>query len=173
MDILPSNLKQKLMNMNKKQWLIVLLIGILLIIIAIPIEPIPTEVDSVSNATESASARTTEDYKTQMENQLEEILSQVTGVGTVQVMITLDATEEKIVEKDTDMQEQEMQEHTVYEEESEGQTPYVKQEIYPIVEGVLVIAQGGDNAVIIENITEAIQALFEVDTHKIKIMKMK
>ncbi len=44
--------------------------------------------------------------------------------------------------------------------------------VYPEVEGVVVIASGGDNSVVIENITEAIQALFEVDTHKIKIMKM-
>ena len=30
---------------------------------------------------------------------------------------------------------------------------------------------GGDNAIVIENITEAVQALFGVDTHKIKVMK--
>jgi stage III sporulation protein AG len=39
------------------------------------------------------------------------------------------------------------------------------------VEGVVVIAEGGGNAVVIKNITEAIQALFDVDTHKIKVMK--
>ena len=36
---------------------------------------------------------------------------------------------------------------------------------------VIVIAEGGDNPVVIENITEAVQALFGVDTHKIKVMK--
>lgn len=41
----------------------------------------------------------------------------------------------------------------------------------PEIEGVLVIAQGGENAVVVQNITEAIQALFGVEAHKIKIMK--
>ena len=41
----------------------------------------------------------------------------------------------------------------------------------PEIEGVLVIAEGGENAVVIQNITEAIQALFGVEAHKIKIMK--
>ena len=37
--------------------------------------------------------------------------------------------------------------------------------------GVLVVAEGGGNAVVIRDITEAIQALFGVEAHKIKIMK--
>ncbi|MGO5052197.1 hypothetical protein ACTQ6A_06710 [Lachnospiraceae bacterium LCP25S3_G4] len=41
------------------------------------------------------------------------------------------------------------------------------------VSGIVVVTQNGDNAVVKQNITEAIQALFDVDTHKIKIMKMK
>ncbi|MEI3220461.1 MAG: hypothetical protein V8S08_13640 [Lachnoclostridium sp.] len=45
-------------------------------------------------------------------------------------------------------------------------------EISPEVEGVIVIAEGGDNPVVIQNISEAVQALFGVDTHKIKIMKL-
>ena len=46
----------------------------------------------------------------------------------------------------------------------------MKQELSPRIEGGLVIADGGDNAIVIENITEAVQALFGVDTHKIKVM---
>ena len=39
------------------------------------------------------------------------------------------------------------------------------------VEGVAVIAEGGDHPVVVQNITEAIQALFGIEAHKIKIMK--
>ena len=61
---------------------------------------------------------------------------------------------------------------SVYTQGSDGsQTPYISKEMTPEIEGVLVIADGGDNAVTIQNITEAIQALFGVDAHKIKIMK--
>ena len=48
----------------------------------------------------------------------------------------------------------------------------VKKEMTPKIEGVVVIAQGGDDPVVMKNITEAVQALFDVDTHKIKVMKM-
>ena len=50
-------------------------------------------------------------------------------------------------------------------------SPYISKEMTPEIEGVLVIAEGGENAVVIQNITEAIQALFGVEAHKIKIMK--
>ena len=57
-------------------------------------------------------------------------------------------------------------------ESSTGQNPYVIKEISPKIEGVVVIAEGGDNPVVIQDISEAVQALFDVDTHKIKIMKL-
>ena len=38
--------------------------------------------------------------------------------------------------------------------------------------GVLVVAQGGDNPVVIKDIQEAVQVLFQVEAHKIKVMKM-
>ena len=34
-----------------------------------------------------------------------------------------------------------------------------------------MVAEGGDNAVTVQNITEVVQALFNVDTHKIRVMK--
>ena len=49
--------------------------------------------------------------------------------------------------------------------------PYVTKELTPEVAGVIVIAEGGDDPVAVENIIEAVQALFEIDTHKIKVMK--
>ena len=46
------------------------------------------------------------------------------------------------------------------------------QELEPRVEGVIVIAEGGGNAQVKQNILEAVEALFPVEAHKIKIMKM-
>ena len=64
-------------------------------------------------------------------------------------------------------------EETVYEEnEDNGKIPYVTAETNPQVEGVLVIAEGGGNGYIKQEIIEAAQALFGIDAHKIKIMKI-
>ena len=66
------------------------------------------------------------------------------------------------------------QETTVYNSGSSTsaeQQTYISKELSPQAQGVIVIAPGGDDAVVVKNITEAVQALFEIDTHKIRIMK--
>ena len=51
------------------------------------------------------------------------------------------------------------------------QTPYVSKEMAPEIEGMVIAADGGDDPVVVKNLTEAVQALFGVEAHKIKIMK--
>ena len=41
------------------------------------------------------------------------------------------------------------------------------------VTGVLIVAEGADNSVTVRKIQEAVMALFQIDAHKIRIMKMK
>ena len=41
------------------------------------------------------------------------------------------------------------------------------------VTGVLIAAEGADNSVVSRNIVEGVMALFQLDAHKIKVMKMK
>ena len=66
------------------------------------------------------------------------------------------------------------QESTVYVTDSAGNNiPYVSKTMQPAVEGVTVVAQGGGDAVIQKNITEVIEALFDIEAHKIKVVKMK
>ena len=125
-----------------------------------------------------------------LENQLKRILQQVEGVGLVDVAITLESSGSKTVEKDTPgsssssqksgggesekSENRSIQEETVYLEDADGtKTPYVIKETMPEVRGVLVIAQGADDLSIVEEIKEAAMALFHLDAHKIKVMKMK
>jgi len=97
----------------------------------------------------------------------------VDGIGRVRVMLTYEGTGEKRVEKDRFQTADESREETVYEEDgSRGKAPYVISETNPKVTGVLVIAEGGGNSRIKQEILEAAQALFGIEAHKIKIMKM-
>jgi stage III sporulation protein AG len=207
LEFLKSLFKSKSENPNKgkllkkDQLIIFLLFGILLLVIAIPVEPKKKskeanvtenqEIDSQEQeGMEKEGAVSTSSYEEQQEARLEEILRKVEGVGEVEVMITLQASSEKVVEKDQpstsqDVEEQDSgggtrstqdrswSESTVYwEQENGSRTPYVIKELKPRVEGVIVIAQGGGDPEIKQNIMEAVQALFPVEAHKIKIMKM-
>lgn len=170
-----KELKKKCWPPGKDQLFIVVLIGLLLAVIAIPTEKKEPEVRETKEAqdTEEAAAVPGTDYESQMEQKLEELLSQVEGVGKVRVMLTFEGTGEKQVEKDESVSTDGRQEETVYEEGgSSVRTPYVTAETNPKVEGVLVIAQGGGNSRIQKEILEAAQALFGIEAHKIKIMKM-
>ncbi len=181
----------KLQNMGKgkSQLLIILLAGVLLIVIAMPVKK---NTDKGEGSARTVLQTETEDaaYEKELEQRLEAALAQAEGVGKVKVMVTLQSSSEKVIEKDAEntgqnieesdksggtrtTKENSIKEATVYDSKSQGeQTPYVRKEISPKIAGVIVVAQGGDNAVVIENITEAVCALFDVDTHKIKVMKM-
>ena len=50
--------------------------------------------------------------------------------------------------------------------------PYIVKELEPEIAGVLVIAEGGNNEVIKSDVIAAVQVLFDVPAHKIKVMKM-
>ena len=43
----------------------------------------------------------------------------------------------------------------------------------PIVEGVVVLADGADSPSVVTEINEAVQALFDISPHKIKVLKRK
>lgn len=157
---------------RKDQLLILILLGLLLAVIAIPTEE-KKQTEKADEPDETLDTELPTDYETRMEQRLEELLSQVEGMGRVRVMLTFEGTGEKQVEKDEQFTADSSTEETIYEEnEDNGKIPYVTAETNPQVEGVLVIAEGGGNAYIKQEIIEAAQALFGIDAHKIKIMKM-
>lgn len=167
-----EELKKKYWPPGKDQLLILVLLGLLLAVIAIPTDPKEKESVPVEES-ETQKAEETISYESRMEQKLEALLESVDGVGKVRVMLTFEGTGEKTVEKDQTLTAEETREETVYEEKgSSERIPYVTSETNPKVEGVLVIAEGGGNSRIKQEILEAAQALFGIDAHKIKIMKM-
>lgn len=192
-------------KLKKENFLVIFLIGILLLVIAWPVEKKENEetkseiTDMISSTigtkeeeahiAVASSDLPEEAYRASLESTLEELLSTMDGAGKVKVMITLRSSGESIVEKDTvssrnsstevdssggsrNTAEVSDTEETVYTGDTNNDTPFIRQVIYPKIEGVVVCAQGGGNASVNKNITEAIQALFGIDVHKIKVIKM-
>lgn len=131
-----------LAKMDKQKWVVILLVGILLLVIALP-----TEKKSPSLSPELPVEQEEEsDYETQLERRLVELLEQMEGVGNVDVMITL--------------------------EEAKEDGFYQNADKLPEVRGVLVVAEGASDSVTRVKIYEAVQALFSIDAHKISIVEM-
>ncbi len=180
----------KLKTEKKDQILILLLAGVLLLVIAIPTDGTGKKVQESTTDGSIEVQQPTESTKVEiLENRLQQILSQVEGIGKTEVMITLKSEGKKVVEKDLEHSEDKEEnsqdgdtvnngqisdrESTVYEKDAQGnEIPYVTEELEPEIEGVLVIAQGGGNSSVAAEITEAVMALFGVEAHKIKVMKM-
>ncbi len=132
---------------------------------------------------------TDEYYAAAMEQRLTEALADMAGVGKVRVMITLKSSRGLVVEK-----EEQMEQSSVKETDSQGGSrisdqasreetvvrstdgsnsePYVVKSYVPEIEGVLVVAEGAGSGTINRTVTEVVQALFGVEAHKVKVVKM-
>lgn len=140
--------------------------------------------ESVAEAA-AAAAKT---YEQQMEARVKEILSHVEGVGKVDVMIVLKSSEEKVLRVDTStslsstqetdsnggsrkLESQEISEDTILSGSGDSGSPIIEKELKPIVSGVVISAEGGGRLKIVTEISQAMEALFDIPPHKIKVLK--
>lgn len=201
--------EKKWKDLKKSDWVVIGLIGVLLLVIAMPMEERKSEEKSRENAggqvvydssntegagqekgLENGTGGMTEDaYVEYLEKKLEAVLGQMDGVGNVEVMITVSDRGEYVVEKDTNsvgtittekdsaggsrtVSENTVEEATIYVENGEETYPYIQKEKMPTVEGVVVVAEGGGNSLVVSNISESVKALLPVEAHRIKVVKM-
>lgn len=188
-------------EIKKSQLILIFLAGLILAITSFPdifskeketeqnvsTETVLPIISETKKTTESSEAETYTEY---YENKVEKLLEKVEGIGKVKVMITLKASKERIVLKDTpysqdilketdkeggtrDNSSTQNQEETVLITNQSGESaPYVTKEIEAQIEGVVVLAQGGGDGRIAADIVNAIEVLFNVPAHKIKVLQM-
>lgn len=180
-------------ELGLKEWGMILGAGVLLLTLSVPEffkNDTKEEQQLLPLQTVQTDIATTEGYVRQLEQRLEQLLSNVEGAGMVQVMITVQASKEKIVLKDLDYRQEttteqdgaggvrtiiqtEQQEESISKQTSGEEVPYVIKELEPEVDGVVVIAEGSKKGTVDLDIVEAVQALFDLPAHKIKVLKMK
>ena len=218
--------KQKIRNMKKEDYIVLLLIGVLLLIISLPADKEKTGGNSAGvlkekngqeggnavepgESTEKTSSGGTQglvietgnfnnnnsysldSYVDSLEKRMEEIISGMEGVGKVQVMITLSDTGMEILERNREITASDLEEtdnaggnrkntesgereEVIYKKDADGnETPYVVQRKLPEVTGVVVIAEGAGNTKVKENIIGAVSVLFNLNEHRIKVIRMK
>ena len=180
MDII--DLKDRLINSLKKadrRKLIVFLgiAGMLLILIS---ELVPNNKNDNTEQAVSNDDLTSEQYKKQLENELEEILSKIEGVGSSSVMITLDGTTEYVYAEELDTtsdsndnsKRESYRSNIVITESGGDKRALVKKIIRPQVTGVLVACPGGDDIGTKEKIISAVSAVLGIPAGRVYVVKV-
>ncbi|HOA80014.1 MAG TPA: hypothetical protein PKK61_02980 [Defluviitaleaceae bacterium] len=129
-------------------------------------------------------------FEDAMEERLEAIFSKMEGVGKVEVMLTIsygkeiflaedvDSNYSKTNEEDTqggqrEITSEDIQSKTVMQNTGSGSTePVILKEKYPEVKGVLILAEGGEDPRVKQQLTAAAETLLGVPAHKVQVFKM-
>lgn len=132
------------------------------------------------------------DFEEEMEQGLARMLSQIEGVGTVQVMVSVhtgsrlevarDINGDKTTTAETDQQggqrrvvTERFNEKVVIVREGQGSAdrPIVLAEYRPVIGGVLVVADGANNPGIKLRITRAVATAVDIPAHRVMVVARK
>ena len=126
------------------------------------------EIEKIDNSNQKFSTST--EYTQYLENKLKSVISSLKGVGETEVVITLEKGFEYIYQ--TQDETKTLSNGTSLTTSNivlvDGQ-PLITEEIYPVVKGVVVIAQGSDNVATKLDIINIIQTVIEIDVSRISI----
>ena len=161
-----KNILKKIKSGHNSHLIIIILVGVLFMLF-------PT-------SSEKNTPEKNEEIILNYQKDLEDILSQISGVGDVSVMVTYSSSFEKSVayEKNSNKNEKKDGDNTIINETS-SQTnvvlssgePFVVKEIYPEIQGVVVVAEGADDIFVKQNVTNAVTTALNIAPHKVCIVK--
>ncbi len=142
--------------------------------------------ENINNSIDSNNSQLNE-YN--LEENLEDILSKITGVGKVKVLVTYSETSEVVAmynekntlnnteETDTNggvrkIEQTDTDKEIIYEEKNGQKTPITQKVIMPKIEGAIVTAEGASNPAIKTNIIQAVSAATGISTYRIQVFEM-
>ena len=186
---LPDKWKKILSKIaSKDKLLIFLLAGVLLIIINIPVKSSTAKAKN-SDTTVKETQADSSYYISALEKELSQALAECEGVGRAKVVITaanngksvlyVQKSESENITDETDStggsrrtSQKTSDESVVYTDSGSTKSPFITEELVPETQGVLILAEGGDDARTVSEITKAASALLGISVNKIKVLKM-
>jgi len=186
------NILQKIATENKK--IVYYLVALIAVgVFALVIRPSGVSSGEVFHESDETlllpmAAQTAPEPTLSLEVQLEEFFSMVEGAGQVRVMlgpstgheivyaIDVNQSGSSTVEKDAqggtrEVTQHQSQEKTVMITDRQGtDRPLVLREIPAQVQGIVIIAEGGDNAFVRDALTRAAVAVLGVESHRVQVL---
>jgi len=151
---------------------------------------IPTERQAYAIAP-TVETHQTHVYERALERRLEEALSLVDEAGRVRVLVSFAQGRETVFAVDRNInnsvtREEDAQGGTRYQSSQQGQDktliitdragmdrPLVIKETEPVVGGVIIIAEGGDNVLVQDALIRATSTLLGIEINRVQVMKMR
>ena len=115
-----------------------------------------------------------------LQEEMEEILGKIQGVGEVQVLLTVESDGERQLAQDSELsysgstaapEDYMRSSETVLVDSGSGDAPVVTRTVYPTYRGALVVCQGGDRADVRLAVTEAVTALTGLTADRVTVAK--
>lgn len=133
---------------------------------------------------------TAEEYETRLESELEGLLMKIRGVGNATVMVTLEQTKQAVYAKEEKTSGQTTEDKsdgtTRNETDSSNETGYILvrdsdgsekalpvTEIQPVIKGVVVVCEGGDNPTVQQSVIDAVTTALDITSVRVCVIKAK
>lgn len=173
-------------NGQKKDWFsilfpLMLICAVIILVMTNTNRNIPDTAESESSRQEVGS-QDQDVYARMLEEKLTDAFSRMAGVGEVRVYVTLTGSGEETVLKDAgrtaeDVREEDSGAVRSSERREEEETtvtdtqgnPYVVSSTYPKVQGILIVAEGADSAVVREQLLKAASTLLGLSYQEIQV----
>ena len=167
-----KNLFEKIKKIKHIQ--IYLVVGLAILMVGVYISTLSKKKETKDSTIDNSCSEfsTSAEYVTYLENKLENVITSIKGVGQAEVIITLEKGFEYIYQTEEETRSTSNGTSiTTTEVVMVDGKPIIKEEIYPIVKGIVVVAKGSSDVAIRLDIQSVIQTVIDIDGSQIKIME--
>lgn len=189
--------KNKIENLMSKEnrwklYLAILLLVLAYILISFFTDSTNKNVTDAKSVTASENLKPIEvkNYEDEQKTELTNILKKVEGIGDVEVMITFESDEAKILASDSTSQSSVTEEtdkqggkrvtnqktdstQVVMNSNGDTKSPLVVKTYKPKIVGVMVVAEGASDSKIKYEISQAVSTLYGISANKVNVYPMK
>ena len=119
-----------------------------------------------------------DEYESEIEKRLEQILSEIEGIGNCKVMVTLESSAQNVYTADRESSANDAKDSSSYSDSSKhvilddnGQQALLEKEIEPFVRGVIVVCGGADNINVKQSVIDCVSAGLGISSDNISVVK--
>ena len=172
-----EKIKQFLKADNTKAVKTVVLIGLIALVGIFLSESFSTKKSAKTEVSESTH-EVLKAYEKETETRLQNILSDIEGVGACTVMVTSESGSENVYSADKERSEDVSEQKRNIDEKSKhlivddgGESPVLEKEMEPKLRGVIVVCEGADNVNVRQAVTDCVKAVLGISGANISVVK--